>query len=417
MKLKKVVERILQLMEPYPLETEDSPSMKMFILTSVACILAYFLTKTVVTFKVLLNEPVVETVMDEEEEEEDEEQEEEQEEQEEEEEEQEQEEEQEEEQEQEQEEEIDTDDETNEKTREFYNIVEDIDDDMPPLEGMPFTVTLNTETSERSLDLSGNIPWSPLTFPLENPELRTREMLVDTQINELKTELKSFATHEAVDLLCQQMHDLSQKNNLNDVSAIVTEMRSQLETFATKESLSNLTQEVSSLKSHVAQMIADMTALMDKMNLVDSLTIEKEVRQAWSGKVSGTADASGSGTLATIDLTVRITYDKAHSVSDNKSWLASVKKDDRESHRDTLVGYTDTEGWHIDPVSKTAVKRYHKNEWSGDATDIHVKIDFSKDAPANYAYLVGNKGIPFAKILSSFYQEKKIVWERQLLNV
>ena len=405
-------------MEPYPLETEHSPSMKMFILTSVACILAYFLTKTVVTFKVLLTEPVVETVMDEEEEEQQEEQEEEEDEElEEEEEQQEEEEEQEVAQEQEQEEEIDTDDETNEKTREFYNIVEDIDDDMPPLEGMPFTVTLNTETSERSLDLSGNIPWAPLTFPLENPELRTREMLVDTQINELKTELKSFATHEAVDLLCQQMHDLSQKNNLNDVSAIVTEMRSQLETFATKESLSNLTQEVSSLKSHVAQMIADMTALMDKMNLVDSLTIEKDVRQAWSGKVSGTADASGSGTLATIDLTVRITYDKAHSVSDNKSWLASVKKDDRESHRDTLVGYTDTEGWHIDPVSKTAVKRYHKNEWSGDATDIHVKIDFSKDAPANYAYLVGNKGIPFAKILSSFYQEKKIVWERQLLNV
>ena len=392
-------------MEPYPLETEHSPSMKMFILTSVACILAYFLTKTVVTFKVLLTEPVVETVMDEEEEEEEEEEQEEEE------------QEEQEEEEEEEEEEIDTDDETNEKTREFYNIVEDIDDDMPPLEGMPFTVTLNTETSERSLDLSGNIPWSPLTFPLENPELRTREMLVDTQINELKTELKSFATHEAVDLLCQQMHDLSQKNNLNDVSAIVTEMRSQLETFATKESLSNLTQEVSSLKSHVAQMIADMTALMDKMNLVDSLTIEKEVRQAWSGKVSGTADASGSGLLATIDLTVRITYDKAHSVSDNKSWLASVKKDDRESHRDTLVGYTDTEGWHIDPVKKTAIKRYHKNEWSGDATDIHVSIDFSKDAPANYAYLVGNKGIPFAKILSSFYQEKKIVWERQLLNV
>ena len=405
MKLKKVVERILQIMEPYPLETEHSPSMKMFILTSVACILAYFLTKTVVTFKVLLIEPVVETVMDEEEEEEEEEEQEEEE------------QEEQEEEEEEEEEEIDTDDETNEKTREFYNIVEDIDDDMPPLEGMPFTVTLNTETSERSLDLSGNIPWSPLTFPLENPELRTREMLVDTQINELKTELKSFATHEAVDLLCQQMHDLSQKNNLNDVSAIVTEMRSQLETFATKESLSNLTQEVSSLKSHVAQMIADMTALMDKMNLVDSLTIEKEVRQAWSGKVSGTADASGSGLLATIDLTVRITYDKAHSVSDNKSWLASVKKDDRESHRDTLVGYTDTEGWHIDPVKKTAIKRYHKNEWSGDATDIHVSIDFSKDAPANYAYLVGNKGIPFAKILSSFYQEKKIVWERQLLNV
>ena len=405
-------------MEPYPLETEDSPSMKMFILTSVACILAYFLTKTVATFKVLLNERVVETEMDEDEEQEEEEGAEQ--------------EEQEEGEEQEEEEQEEEEDEEEGKKDQDNMLVEDIDDDMPSLEtGMPhlediiemtpFTVTLNAETSERTLDLSGNIPWSFLPFTLENndvnPELRTREMLVDTQINELKTELKSFATHEAVDLLCQQMHELSQKNNLNDVSAIVTEMRSQLETFATKESLSSLTQEVSSLKSHVAQMITDMTALMDKMNLVDSLTIEKEVRQAWFGKVSGTADSSGSGTLATIDLTVRITYDKAHSVSDNKSWLASVKKDDRESHRDGLVGYTDIEGWHIDPVKKTAIKRYHKNEWSGDATDIHVSIDFSKDAPANYAYLTGNKGIPFAKILSSFYQDKKIVWERQLLNI
>ena len=405
-------------MEPYPLETEHSPSMKMFILTSVACILAYFLTKTVVTFKVLLTEPVVETIMDEEDEEEEEDEADEEQEEEQEEEEQEQEQEEEQEQEQEQEEEIDTDDETNEKTREFYNIVEDIDDDMPPLEGMPFTVTLNTETSERSLDLSGNIPWSPLTFPLENPELRTREMLVDTQINELKTELKSFATHEAVDLLCQQMHDLSQKNNLNDVSAIVTEMRSQLETFATKESLTNLTQEVSSLKSHVAQMISDMTALMDKMNLVDSLTIEKDVRQAWFGKMSGPADPSGNGTgpMVDIDLTVRITYDKAHSVGDNKSWLASVKKDDRESHRDSLVGYTDESTWKVDPVKKTAIKRYHKNEWSGDCVDVHIEIDFSNAAPANHAYMVGNKGIPFAKILTYLYQEKKIVWERQLLS-
>ena len=402
-------------MEPYPLETEHSPNMKMFILTSVACILAYFLTKTVATFKVLLNEPVVETVMDESMEEEEEEQEEEVEEQGEEEEEEEVNTEEEEAVEEQGEDELDTDEETNEKTREFYNIVEDIDDDMPPLEGMPFTVTLNTETSERTLDLSGNIPWSPLTFPLENPELRTREMLVDTQINELKTELKSFATHDAVDLLCQQMHDLSQKNNLNDVSAIVTEMRSQLETFATKESLSNLTQEVSSLKSHVAQMISDMTALMDKMNLVDSLTIEKDVRQAWSGKMSGPADPSGAGTgpMVDIDLTVRITYDKAHSVGDNKSWLASVKKDDRESHRDGLVGYTDEAGWHIDPVKKTAIKRYHKNEWSGDTTDIHVSIDFSR----NTAWQGYNAKIHFAKMFTYLYEKKLIVWERQLLNV
>jgi flagellin-specific chaperone FliS len=239
-------------------------------------------------------------------------------------------------------------------------------------------------------------------------------MLVDTQINELKTELKSFATHEAVDLLCQQMHDLSQKNNLNDVSAIVTEMRSQLETFATKESLSNLTQEVSSLKSHVAQMIADMTALMDKMNLVDSLTIEKDVRQAWSGKMSGPADPSGAGTgpMVDIDLTVRITYDKAHSVGENKSWLASVKKDDRESHRDGLVGYTDMEGWHIDLVKKTAIKRYHKNEWSGDATDIHVSIDFSRKTVQGC-----QDKVHFAKMFTYLYEKKLIIWERQLLNV
>ena len=408
MELKKLVERILQIMEPYPLETNDSPSMKIFILTSVACILAYFLTKTMGTFKVLLNEPAVETVMDESMEQEEEEEEEE---------------EQEEEQEEEEEEEEEEEDQDN-------ILVEDIDDDMPSLEtGMPhlediiemtpFTVSLNTETSERTLDLSGNIPWAPLTFTLDNhdvnPELRTREMLVDTQINELKTELKSFATHEAIDLLCQQMHDLSQKNNLNDVSAIVTEMRSQLETFATKESLSSLTQEVSGLKSHVAQMITDMTALMDKMNLVDSLTIEKEVRQAWFGKMSGPADPSGAGTgpMVDIDLTVRITYDKAHSVGDNKSWLASVKKDDRESHRDGLVGYTDMEGWHIDPVKKTAIKRYHKNEWSGDTTDIHVSIDFSRDT----AWKGYNAKIHFAKMFTYLYEKKLIVWERQLLNV
>jgi flagellum-specific peptidoglycan hydrolase FlgJ len=404
--------------------------MKMFILTSVACILAYFLTKTVVTFKVLLTEPVVETVMDEEEEEQEEEEEDEEEEQEEGEEEEEQEEEEQEEEEQEEE------GEQEEKQKDQDNmLVEDIDDDMPSLEtGMPhlediiemtpFTVTLNAETSERTLDLSGNIPWSFLPFTLENndvnPELMTREMLVDTQINELKTELKSFATHEAVDLLCQQMHELSQKNNLNDVSAIVTEMRSQLETFATKESLSSLTQEVSSLKSHVAQMITDMTALMDKMNLVDSLTIEKDVRQAWFGKMSGPADPSGAGTgpMVDIDLTVRITYDKAHSVSDNKSWLASVKKDDRESHRDGLVGYTDTAGWHIDPVKKTAIKRYHKNEWSGDATDIHVSIDFSRDTAWQKGFLTGSiSRNHFANIFTYLYEKKLIIWERQLLNI
>jgi hypothetical protein len=60
------------------------------------------------------------------------------------------------------------------------------------------------------------------------------------------------------------------------------------------------------------------------------------------------------------------------------------------------------------------VKRYHKNEWSGDCVDVHIEIDFSKET--NQAYLVGNKGIPFAKILTYLYEKKKIVWERQLLS-
>ena len=163
-------------------------------------------------------------------------------------------------------------------------------------------------------------------------------------------------------------------------------------------------------------MITDMTALMDKMNVVDSLVIEKEVRQAWFGKATTSADASGSGLLVDIDLTIRITYDKAQSIGENKSWLTSAKKDNRESHRDTLVGYTDDNTWNIDPVKKSAVKRYHKNEWSGDCVDVHIDLDFSNVAPANLAYMVGNKGIPFAKILTYLYQEKKIVWERQLLS-
>jgi hypothetical protein len=120
--------------------------------------------------------------------------------------------------------------------------------------------------------------------------------------------------------------------------------------------------------------------------------------------------------LVNIGLTARITYDKAHSVGDNKSWLTAAKKDDRESHRDGLVGYTDDTTWNIDPVKKTAVKRYHKNEWSGDCVDVHVEIDLSNVTAANLAYMLGNKGIPFAKILTNLYQEKKIVWERQLLS-
>ena len=336
-------------------------------------------------------------------------------------------------------------DDEGEDAKEF--LVENIDDDMPPLEGyddMPSLIPVYepfTITREREVDLSGNLrPWTPL--PMDDLVLNEVEKvnkqvntlnseftrfvetthetstLVTMQIEELRLQLKTFATHEAVDLLCEQIHQLSQKNKFDDVSAIIAEMRAQMATFSTKESLVSLTQEVSRLKVQVSQMITDMTTLMDKMNIVDSLTIEKDVRQAWFGKMSGPADPSGAGTgpMVDIDLTVRITYDKAHSVGDNKSWLASVKKDDRESHRDSLVGYTDESTWKVDPVKKTAIKRYHKNEWSGDCVDVHIEIDFSNAAPANHAYMVGNKGIPFAKILTYLYQEKKIVWERQLLS-
>ena len=309
-------------------------------------------------------------------------------------------------------------------------------DDMPGLinEYEPFTIT-----REREMDLSGNLrPWTPL--PMDDAVLnevervhkqvntlssnftdfvetnRETSTLVTSQIEELRLQLKTFATHEAVDLLCEQIHQLSMKNKFDDVSAIIAEMRTQMNTFSTKESLVTLTQEVSSLKLQVSQMITDMTALMDKMNVVDSLVIEKEVRQAWFGKATTSADASGSGLLVDIDLTIRITYDKAQSIGENKSWLTSAKKDNRESHRDTLVGYTDDNTWNIDPVKKSAVKRYHKNEWSGDCVDVHIDLDFSNVAPANLAYMVGNKGIPFAKILTYLYQEKKIVWERQLLS-
>jgi hypothetical protein len=48
--------------------------------------------------------------------------------------------------------------------------------------------------------------------------------------------------------------------------------------------------------------------------------------------------------------------------------------------------------------------------------DVHVEIDLSNVTAANLAYMLGNKGIPFAKILTYLYQEKKIVWERQLLS-
>ena len=320
--------------------------------------------------------------------------------------------------------------------------VEDIDDDTPGLDDMPGLINEYepfTITREREVDLSGNLrPWTPLPmddavlnevervhkqvntlssnftdFVETNRETSTR---VTSQIEELRLELKTFATHEAVDLLCEQIHQLSQKNKFDDVSAIIAEMRTQMNTFSTKDSLVTLTQEVSSLKTQVAQMITDMTVLMDRMNLVDSLVIEKEVRQAWFGKASGTADANGAGLMVDVGLTVRITYDKAQSVGENKSWLTSAKKDDRESHRDTLVGYTDDTTWKIDPVKKSAVKRYHKNEWSGDCVDVHIEIDFSTVAPANQAYMVGNNGIPFAKILTYLYQQKKIVWERQLLS-
>jgi len=321
-----------------------------------------------------------------------------------------------------------------EDAKEF--LVEDIDDDMPGLteEYEPLTIT-----REREMDLSGNLrPWTPL--PMDDAVLNEVERVhkhvntlssnftdfvetnrdtstrVNAQIDELRLQLKTFATHEAVDLLCEQIHQLSQKNKFDDVSAIIAEMRTQMATFSTKDSLVTLTQEVSSLKSQVAQMITDMTALMDRMNLVDSLVVEKDVRQAWLGKMSGTAEANASSVIVDIDLTVRITYDKAQSVGENKSWLTAAKKDDRESHRDTLVGYTDIEGWHIDPVKKTAVKRYHKNEWSGDCVDVHVMIDYNRTGVDKYPYIIGQKGIPFAKILTYLYQEKKIVWERQLLS-
>jgi hypothetical protein len=243
---------------------------------------------------------------------------------------------------------------------------------------------------------------------------RETSTLVTSQIEELRLQLKTFATHEAVDLLCEQIHQLSQKNKFDDVSAIIAEMRTQMNTFSTKESLVTLTQEVSNLKIQVSQMITDMTSLMDKMNLVDALTIEKDVRQAWFGKMSGTADPSGAGTgpMVNIDLTIRITYDKAHSVSENKSWLTAAMKDDRESHRDGLLGYTDIEGWYLDPVKKTAVKRYHKNEWSGNSTDIHVSIDFSRDT----VWQGYNAKIHFAKMFTYLYEKKLIVWERQLLS-
>ena len=330
-----------------------------------------------------------------------------------------------------------------EDAKEF--LVEDIDD-MPPLEtgedDMPSLIPVYepfTITREREVDLSGNLrPWTPLPMDdavLNEVEKVNKQMntlnsdftrfvdtthetstLVTMQIEELRLQLKTFATHEAVDLLCEQIHQLSQKNKFDDVSAVIAEMRTQMATFSTKESLVSLTQEVSSLKVQVSQMITDMTALMDKMNVVDSLTIEKDVRQAWFGKANVAADASGSALMVDVGLTIRITYDKAQSVNENKSWLTAAKKDDRESHRDGLIGYVDTEAWYVDPVKKTAVKRYHKNEWSGDCVDVHIEVDFSNVAPATLAYMVGNKGIPFAKILTNLYEKKKIVWERQLLS-
>ena len=192
------------------------------------------------------------------------------------------------------------------------------------------------------MDLSGNLrPWTPL--PMDDAVLNEVERVhkqvstlssnftdfvetnrdtstrVNMQIEELRLQLKTFATHEAVDLLCEQIHQLSQKNKFDDVSAIIAEMRTQMATFSTKDSLVTLTQEVSSLKSQVAQMITDMTALMDRMNLVDSLTIEKEVRQAWFGKATGSAEAGGA--TVDVDMTIRITYDKAQSVGENLSLI------------------------------------------------------------------------------------------------
>ena len=415
-------------MDPYTLEKNDMKSSAnlaaLILFTSFMTVMAYLLTKTTFTLVDFHNATVVKDIegeVDEEEEAAEEEA-------------------AEEEEEEEADEEDEEEEEEGEDAKEFT--VENIDDDMPGLDDMPSLIDQYepfTITREREVDLSGNLrPWTPL--PMDDLVLnevdkvnravntlnsnftsfvetnRETSTLVTSQIEELRLQLKTFATHEAVDLLCEQIHQLSQKNKFDDVSAIIAEMRTQMNTFSTKESLVTLTQEVSNLKIQVSQMITDMTSLMDKMNLVDALTIEKDVRQAWFGKASGAADANGSGLMVNIDLTVRITYDKAHSVSDNKSWLTSAKKDNRESHRDTLVGYTDDTTWNIDPVKKTALKRYHKNEWSGDCVDVHVEIDLSNVTAANLAYMLGNKGIPFAKILTYLYQEKKIVWERQLLS-
>jgi hypothetical protein len=427
--LKKKVEYISTTMDPYTLEMNEKKSSAnlaaLILFTSFMTVMVYLFTKTTMTFVEFHNATVVKDIegeLEDDEEEEDAEEEEADE-------------------EEEAEEEEEEDEEAEgEDAKEFT--VEDIDDDMPGLDDMPSLIEQYepfTITREREVDLSGNLrPWTPL--PMDDLVLNEVEKVnrqvntlnsdfttyvdtnhlissrVTTQIEELRQQLKTFATHEAVDLLCEQIHQLSQKNKFDDVSAVIAEMRTQMNTFSTKDSLVNLTQEVSNLKIQVSQMITDMTSLMDKMNLVDALTIEKDVRQAWFGKASGTADANGAGLMVNIVLTARITYDKAHSVGDNKSWLTAAKKDDRESHRDGLVGYTDDTTWNIDPVKKTAVKRYHKNEWSGDCVDVHVEIDLSNVTAANLAYMLGNKGIPFAKILTYLYQEKKIVWERQLLS-
>ena len=418
-------------MEPYVLDMDEKKSSAnlaaLILFTSFMTVMAYLFTKTTMTildFHAATEIKDIEGEVDEEEDEQVEEEDEDED----------------EDEEESEEEDGEVADDEGEDAKEFP--VEDIDDDMPGLDDMPSLIDEYepfTITREREVDLSGNLrPWTPLPmddavlnevervhkhvntlssnftdFVETNRETSTR---VTSQIEELRLELKTFATHEAVDLLCEQIHQLSQKNKFDDVSAIIAEMRTQMNTFSTKDSLVTLTQEVSSLKTQVAQMITDMTVLMDRMNLVDSLVIEKDVRQAWFGKSTGTADANGAGLMVDVGLTIRITYDKAQSVGENKSWLTSAKKDDRESHRDTLVGYTDEAAWKIDPVKKTAVKRYHKNEWSGDCVDIHIEVDFNTVAAANQAYMVGNKGIPFAKILTYLYQEKKITWERQLLS-
>jgi len=328
------------------------------------------------------------------------------------------------------EEEEDEDEEEEEDAKEF--LVEDIDDDMPGLteEYEPLTIT-----REREMDLSGNLrPWTPL--PMDDAVLNEVERVhkqvntlssnftdfvetnrdtstrVNMQIEELRLQLKTFATHEAVDLLCEQIHQLSQKNKFDDVSAIIAEMRTQMATFSTKDSLVTLTQEVSSLKSQVAQMITDMTALMDRMNLVDSLVIEKDILQAWFGKanvVDYQLRGAQGGAKITADVSIRITYSKRMSVADNKAWLSSVMKDDRESHRDGLVGYTDESGWSFDAAKKTAIKRYHTNEWSGNTVDVHVDINVLNSTG-------NNSGSNFAQLLTDLYHDKKITWERQLLS-